>query len=73
MEGLGRHLLSFDRQGRANLASQFQIVHYQILDRSVEALAATDGHVHAASGGMNAREMQAIELPAPPEASRTTQ
>jgi hypothetical protein len=29
--------------------------------------------VHAASGGMNARELQAIELPAPPEAARTTQ
>jgi len=29
--------------------------------------------VHAASGGMNGREMQAIESPAPPAATRTTQ
>ena len=36
---------SVDRQGWACLESHLQIVHHQMLRRSVKALAATDGHV----------------------------
>ena len=39
------HAMQIDRQGRTSLKGQFQIVHNLLLGRSVEALAATDGHV----------------------------